>query len=185
MRAGEQRCTIEIAVGGFERRARAAARLGRIGGINARWSETPFPFDPLLLPVGFGPRFAACGLHPVVLRTGGSREKKSVNAWSNTVASSSVPLKMGRRAWRTACSSDESRPRAHAPRSPKLARADAKPPIAAQPRAERDQVLGQARKGVHQRRGAETEPNPKSVSSVYPPDSGVVGGFPRMVSSVA
>ena len=34
---------------------------------------------------------------------------------------------------------------------------------------------GRLAKGIHQRRGADTEPNPKSVSRPYPPDSRVRG----------
>ena len=92
---------------------------------------------------------------------------------------------MGRRAWRTARSSDEIHDLERARRVVQLAGADAEAMIAAQDRAERDQVLGQAGKGVHQRRGVETDPNPKSVSRLWPPDSSAAGAPPRIGSSAA
>ena len=45
-----------------------------------------------------------------------------------------------------------------------LARPDVKAMVAAQRLAECGEILRQAGEGVHQRRGADTEPNPKSVS---------------------
>jgi hypothetical protein len=45
-----------------------------------------------------------------------------------------------------------------------LARPDAEAMIAAQRLAECGEIVRQAGEGVHQRRGADTEPNPKSVS---------------------
>ena len=66
-----------------------------------------------------------------------------------------------------------------------LARPDAKAMVAAQRLAECGEILRQAGEGVHQRRGADTEPNPKSVSRLYPPDSRFAGTSPRMGSSAA
>ena len=66
-----------------------------------------------------------------------------------------------------------------------LARPDAKAMVAAQRLAECGEILRQAGEWVHQRRGADTEPNPKSVSRLYPPDSRFAGTSPRMGSSAA
>ncbi len=66
-----------------------------------------------------------------------------------------------------------------------LARADAETMIATQDRAEGGQILGQAGKGVHQRRGVETDPKPKSVSGLGPPDSTAPRGPSRIGSRAA
>ena len=64
-----------------------------------------------------------------------------------------------------------------------LTRADAETMIATQDRAECDQILWQAGKWIHQRRGVETDPNPKSVSRLWPPDSSAPGAPSRIGSS--
>ena len=66
-----------------------------------------------------------------------------------------------------------------------LARPDAEAMVAAQRLAEGGEILRQAGEGIHQRRGADTEPNPKSVSRLYPPDSRAAGPSPRIGSRAA
>jgi len=66
-----------------------------------------------------------------------------------------------------------------------LAGPDVKTMAAAQPVAEGGQVLRQAGEAVHQRRGADTEPNPKSVSRLRPPGARRAGASPRTGSSAA
>src|SRR4029450_9656174 len=62
---------------------------------------------------------------------------------------------------------------------------DAKAVLAAQRLAECGEILRQAGEWIHQRRGADTEPMPKSVSRLYPPDSRFAGTSPRNGSSAA
>ena len=66
-----------------------------------------------------------------------------------------------------------------------FARPDVKAMVPAQQLAECGEILREAREGVHQRFCADTEPNPKSVSRLYPPDSRLAGTSPRMGSTVA
>ena len=66
-----------------------------------------------------------------------------------------------------------------------FAGADAEAVIAAQRRAKGREIFRQAAERVHQGRGAETDPKPKSVSRLYPPDSRAAGAPPRTGSSAA
>src|SRR2546422_2826688 len=66
-----------------------------------------------------------------------------------------------------------------------LTGADAERVDMTQESAERDQIVGKRAERVHQRRGVETEPTPKSVLSAYPPDSEAIGAPARIGSSSA
>ena len=125
----------------------------------ARSSSARSP-DPDALAPG-SRRVAATSSFPWLATPG---KKNSANAASNPRTSSDVPLRIGRSASRTARSSarsTSSSARAASCSSPGPMR---KRCAAAQHVAERGEVLGQAGEGVHQRRGADTDPNPKSVS---------------------
>ena len=108
-----------------------------------------------------------------------------MNAASKTVTSSSVPARMGRRRVANGALVGEIHDVERTSGVVQLARPDAEAMLAAQRLAECGEILRQAGEWVHQRRGADTEPNPKSVSRLYPPDSRSAGTSPRMGSSAA
>ena len=66
-----------------------------------------------------------------------------------------------------------------------LTRSDVKAVMVTQRLAECGKVRRQAGKWIHQRRGADTDPKPKSVSRLYPPDSRLPGTSLRIGSRVA
>jgi hypothetical protein len=63
-----------------------------------------------------------------------------------------------------------------------LARPNPETVMTAKGLAECGEILRQARERVHQRRGTETEPNPKSLSRLSPPDARLAATSRRMGS---
>ena len=143
-------------------------------------------FDALLAPVGVRSGLAAGGRHLVPRHAGRAREKeigKRLVEHRHVVARAAQngPKGVANRALVGQIHDLE-----RARRVVQLTRTDAETVIAAQQRAERDQVLGQAAQtGTSARRGVETEPNPKSVSRLWPPDSSGPGASSRIGSSAA
>ena len=152
---------------------RAATRLERFVRVGVRWER--LARAPRRRLRGRRRRSPAPGAwrapDPAEAPAGPGR-KNCVNAASKTVTSSSVPARMGRSAWRTARSLARSTTSSARAASLQLAGPDAEAMLAAQRVAECGEILRQAGEGVHQRRGADTEPNPKSVSRLYPPARG-------------
>ena len=66
-----------------------------------------------------------------------------------------------------------------------LTRSDAKAVMVTQRLAECGKVRRQTGKWIHQRRGADTDPKPKSVSRLYQPDSRLAGTSLRIGSRAA
>ena len=121
-------------------------------------------FDALLAAVGVRPGLAARGGHLVLTDTGrtGKHEIGERLVEDRRVVERAAQNRPKRVANRTLVGQIHDLERAR--RVVQLAGADAEAMVAAQHRAEGDQILRQAGEGIHQRRGVDTDPKPKSVS---------------------